>query len=1095
MLYWNVQKSKLAMIEAVDAGREYDIIAIQEPWQNPHVATTYCPRGGRYHLVYAGEGSRSAIMIHKKLPLVDWTATATKDWCRAQIRTAVGEITIYSVYSPIPGRDLSQWSSPIHQLATQDPPHYTLLVGDFNLHHPNWDIFGRRTEGVGDLLALSASWDLQLHTPYGEPTRTKHGNRDSTIDHAWATRDLRIKYEGPEEYKLSDHKPQVVHIELETQGRQEPTPEGLSWHMMDKDRVAAEAAHLRCPTDVNTAEEIDRQLDLLIEELQRIAAVSTPRRKPNNGRANPWWNRKVKEAMLEAKSLERRWYNTRSQVAWEQFRAVLQRMQKAIAEAKRQSWRKAVQEASNNPQKVWALAKWARTRSHCSPEPPKIPPLKIDEESEPTAFTHNEKTDIFRKRFLPETEAVLDDIQERTFDNNTFGQTIEIDNQVTPEQVAGVINRARPWKAPGRDGIPMGFLKACGEPLHKVLASLAQASLKLEYFPRRFRDARVTVLRKPGKTTAQLQLAGGWRPIALLNTVGKVIEAIVAGRIADAAEVNNLLPANQMGNRRNRSSELAIRLLTDQIRTAWAYNAIPSLLQLDIKGAFDRVCHLRLLDTLRKKGFPPWLVRWIQSYLTNRTATLSFDGEESIPLHVHAGVPQGSPLSPILFILYIASLYEALEEVAKISVIGFADDTNIIAFGQTAQENCRTLERAWAVCEKWSESRGMEFAPGKSELIHFSRTRNPLTDRVQLGNTTKEPTTSTRFLGVWLDRKLTWKAHLKEVQQKLETQRLALTRLAAASWGFSLPRAREVYAKVIRSAMAYGATAFHKVTEPGGNAVGIAGSLRKEQTQCLRTVAGAYRATPVRALETETFVPPLDLYLNGRVAQFEGRIEESGMGQLIRDSCATIARKLRNRRRHYTMPQEHNNETTERVKRWLATDLVSADRKKIQTTLVREWKERWQREVDRSRARHRGRAEEPADEPPTKERLKLHDELQKAESSLLVQMRTGKIGLRAFLFERRVPDVMTPVCSCGDGRETARHVAAYCQLEETTRRELPFAMRTHRDFDMAVKDPTRAASLTRWLMRRQRVGGYRVALQIADSEEPVVTPPTRRHPR
>ena len=183
------------------------------------------------------------------------------------------------------------------------------------------------------------------------------------------------------------------------------------------------------------------------------------------------------------------------------------------------------------------------------------------------------------------------------------------------------------------------------------------------------------------------------------------------------------------------------------------------------------------------------------------------------------------------------------------------------------------------------------------------------------------------------------------------------------------------------------------------------------------------------------------------------------------------------------------------MKRWLATDLVSADRKKIQTTLVREWKERWQREVDRSRARHRGRAEEPADEPPTKERLKLHDELQKAESSLLVQMRTGKIGLRAFLFERRVPDVMTPVCSCGDGRETARHVAAYCQLEETTRRELPFAMRTHRDFDMAVKDPTRAASLTRWLMRRQRVGGYRVALQIADSEEPVVTPPTRRHPR
>ena len=152
--------------------------------------------------------------------------------------------------------------------------------------------------------------------------------------------------------------------------------------------------------------------------------------------------------------------------------------------------------------------------------------------------------------------------------------------------------------------------------------------------------------------------------------------------------------------------------------------------------------------------------------------------------------------------------------------------------------------------------------------------------------------------------------------------------------------------------MAYGATAFHKVTEPG-NAEGITGSFRKEQSQCLRTVAGAYRATPVRSLETETFVPPLDLYLNGRVAQFEGRIEESGMGQLIRDS-ATIARKLRIRRRHYTMPQAHNNETTERIKRWLATDPVNADRKKIQTTIVKEWEERWQREVSTGQGRGRG---------------------------------------------------------------------------------------------------------------------------------------------
>ena len=130
-----------------------------------------------------------------------------------------------------------------------------------------------------------------------------------------------------------------------------------------------------------------------------------------------------------------------------------------------------------------------------------------------------------------------------------------------------------------------------------------ESEARVLYFPRRFRNARGAAETREDNSTAPT----GWRPIALLNTVGKVIEAIVAGRIADATEVNNLLPANQMGNKRNRFSELAIRLLTDQIRTAWAYNAIPSLLQLDIKGVFDKACHLRLLDTLRKKGSRPGL--------------------------------------------------------------------------------------------------------------------------------------------------------------------------------------------------------------------------------------------------------------------------------------------------------------------------------------------------------------------------------------------------------------------------------------------------------------------------------------------------------
>jgi retron-type reverse transcriptase len=155
---------------------------------------------------------------------------------------------------------------------------------------------------------------------------------------------------------------------------------------------------------------------------------------------------------------------------------------------------------------------------------------------------------------------------------------------------------------------------------------------------------------------AQKRTPGGWRPITLLSAVGKVIETAIGRRIADAAESHQLLPEGQMGNRRERSTELAIRMVTDTVYTAWLHQMITSLLQLDIKGAFDTVNHIRLLDTMRRKRFPPWVVRWLRSYLDNRTVRLRFDGEESGDIPIIAGVPQGSPLSPILFILYIATL-------------------------------------------------------------------------------------------------------------------------------------------------------------------------------------------------------------------------------------------------------------------------------------------------------------------------------------------------------------------------------------------------------------------------------------------------------
>jgi Reverse transcriptase (RNA-dependent DNA polymerase) len=190
------------------------------------------------------------------------------------------------------------------------------------------------------------------------------------------------------------------------------------------------------------------------------------------------------------------------------------------------------------------------------------------------------------------------------------------------------------WKAPGDDLLPIGFLKACGKPLYEVLAPLIEACLELQWFPERFKSGKTIVLAKPRKKPADYQTPAGYRPIALLPTIGKVIEALLAQRIAHMAEYMGILPDEQMGNRQYRSTELAIRLVVAQVQEAWRQGLTPSLLQLDISGAFDTVNHIRLLDTLRKYGFPGWIIRVLKSWLTGRTARLHFDGYTTEPIPI-----------------------------------------------------------------------------------------------------------------------------------------------------------------------------------------------------------------------------------------------------------------------------------------------------------------------------------------------------------------------------------------------------------------------------------------------------------------------------
>lgn len=175
-------------------------------------------------------------------------------------------------------------------------------------------------------------------------------------------------------------------------------------------------------------------------------------------------------------------------------------------------------------------------------------------------------------------------------------------------------------------------------------------------------------------------------------------------------------------------------------------------------------------------------------------------------------------------------------------------------------------------------------------------------------------------------------------------------------------KAKHVYQAVVRSALSYGVALWHQPTSNVTKAKGPAARLRVQQNQGLRAVLGAFKATPIRQLETESYVPPLDLWLNGRVARFQVRIEHSGIAQNIRNDCNTIRTQILNRtnRRRQASIQHAPTPGEERrrwVVKWIERPLEQWDwrGKKL---VVQDWEKRWHDE-----SRKLGRIVRPGTDP------------------------------------------------------------------------------------------------------------------------------------
>ena len=318
------------------------------------------------------------------------------------------------------------------------------------------------------------------------------------------------------------------------------------------------------------------------------------------------------------------------------------------------------------------------------------------------------------------------------------------------------------------DSAPVWLLKKLSCVFAPMLTLLINVSLSQSTLPDKHKQAIIRPrIKKPGLDQSD---PANYRPISNLSFISKLVERVVHRQLSNFIEAHNLLPLTQSGFRRFHSTETAVLKVYNDIVSALDLGFIAVLLLLDFSSAFDCVDHTILLQILQSQfGISASALLWIASFLTSRTHNVCFGAKFSKTAHLLFGVPQGSILGPLLFILYTSNITKIALRY-DISIHIYADDTQLyIKLSTTNIENSKTrLTACFHEIQMWCASMRLKLNTSKTELIWFDRRSGSHPDlntlSLQLDKTCSiRPSTVVRDLGVLLDSKLSMSNHVNSV--------------------------------------------------------------------------------------------------------------------------------------------------------------------------------------------------------------------------------------------------------------------------------------------------------------------------------------------
>ena len=333
------------------------------------------------------------------------------------------------------------------------------------------------------------------------------------------------------------------------------------------------------------------------------------------------------------------------------------------------------------------------------------------------------------------------------------------DIDVTSEGVKKLLLDLKVHKASGPDRIPNRVLKELATEITPVLTTLFNQSLSTGTIPHDWGSALVTPVFKKGN----VHKASNYRPVSLTCVVCKLLEHIVCSNIMKFLDSENLLTPLQHGFRKNHSCESQLLITMDDFFSAYDSSIQTDVGVLDFSRAFDTVPHERLIGKLAHYGIQGQANNWIRAFLTDRRMQVVVDGETSASAPVLSGVPQGTVLGPLLFLIYINDMPNTVSQGTFIRL--FADDCLAYRRIQTAEDQ-DILQKDLKALNDWTLKWGMRFNPAKCQIMHLARSRKPLAKSYELCDQALETVDSAKYLGVVVSNDLLWHKQVCAVAKK-----------------------------------------------------------------------------------------------------------------------------------------------------------------------------------------------------------------------------------------------------------------------------------------------------------------------------------------